>query len=99
MTGDSETPDALVHDYHSLVYELNKRKGIDNQCRLETRGVSVHPAGLAIAFPLTSQMPIPFSKAILSLRARDAVNDILRCGFPFMTDLFLFDQACIGFSC
>ena len=79
MTGDSESPDALVHDYHSLVYELNRRYRIDKKCKLETRGVTAHPAGLAMAFPLNTDMPIPFSKAILSLRARDAVNDILRC--------------------
>ncbi len=76
--GDSESPEALVHDYHSLIYELNRRKKIDGHCKLVTRGVAVNPSGIALAFPHGSDMHIPFSKAILNLVAQDTISNILR---------------------
>jgi len=76
--GDRETPQALVHDSFSLIYELNKRKEIDGDCKLVTRGISVNPSGMALAFPLNSELHIPFSKAILELNARAVVQGILR---------------------
>ena len=77
-TGDADSPAALVHDYHSLIYELNRRKAIDGKCKLETRGIGVNPTGIALAFPINSELAIPFSKAVLSLVAADKVNAILR---------------------
>jgi len=76
--GDPESPVALVHDYHSLVYELNRRYRIDGKCKLVTRGVAVNPAGVALAFPQHTDMHIPFSKAILELTRQDKVTAILR---------------------
>lgn len=76
--GDSKSPEALVHDYHALIYELNRRRNIDGHCKLVTRGVAVNPTGISLAFPLGSDMHIPFSKAILNLGAQDAITNILR---------------------
>lgn len=73
---------ALVHDYHSLVYELNRRYRIDGKCKLVTRGVAVNPAGVALAFPQHTDMHIPFSKAILELTRQDKVTAILRSLCP-----------------
>jgi len=76
--GDTQTPEALVHDSYSLIYELNRRKEIDGHCKLVTRGISVNPSGMALAFPLSSELHIPFSKAILNLNSQGVVQDILR---------------------
>ena len=87
---------ALVHDYHSLVYELNRRYRIDGKCKLVTRGVSVNPAGVALAFPMLSDMHIPFSKAILTLTAQDKVTAILRSHCPLCLSVLCVMMLCIS---
>jgi hypothetical protein len=85
-----EGPEALVHDYHALIYELNKRKKIDNYCKLVTRGPAVNPSGIALAFPHGTDMHIPFSKAILNILAQDGITSILRSlSFLLMMRQFL----------
>ena len=75
---NSKTPMALIHDDYSLIHELNMRKQKDGHCKLITMGTSVMPAGLGFAFPLNSEMHVPFSKVILNLKKTDKINDIVR---------------------